>query len=56
MGVGDLPHDLEISWQPKEGAGFMEQLMEFVNYHSKIASIELARKEGKMPFLTNRFI
>ena len=28
----------------------MEQLMEFVNYHSKIASIELARKRGKMPF------
>ena len=35
MGVGDLLYDLEISYNSKEGLGFMEQLMEFVNYHSK---------------------
>jgi ribonucleoside-diphosphate reductase alpha chain len=49
MGVGDLLYDLELPYNSKPGLAFMERLIEFVNYYSKIASIELAKERGPMP-------
>ncbi|MFQ6083940.1 MAG: ATP cone domain-containing protein [Candidatus Aminicenantia bacterium] len=49
MGLGDLLYDLEIPYNSNEGLDFMERLMEFLNYHSKITSIELAKERGKFP-------
>ena len=46
MGLGDLLFELEIPYNSKKGFEFMERLMEFVNYHSKIESIELAKERG----------
>lgn len=55
MGLGDLLYELEIPYNSKEGLAFMEKLMEFVNYHSKLASIELAKERGKMPYFDKSF-
>jgi ribonucleoside-diphosphate reductase alpha chain len=33
----------------------MEELMEFINYHSKIASIELAKERGPLPYYNKSF-
>ncbi len=55
MGVGDLLYELEIPYDSKSGLDFMERLMEFVNYHSKSASIELSKERGKMPYFDKSF-
>lgn len=55
MGLGDLLYELEISYNSKEGLAFMEKLMEFINYYSKIASIELAKERGRMPYFDKSF-
>ncbi len=55
MGLGNLLYELEIPYNSKEGLAFMEKLMEFINYHSKIASIELAKERGKMPYFDKSF-
>ena len=55
MGIGDLLYDLEIPYNSVSGLNFMEKLMEFVNYHSKTASIELSKERGKMPFFDKSF-
>jgi len=49
MGVADLFFELGISYNSEEGLKFMERLMEFVNYHSKKASIKLAKERGVLP-------
>ncbi len=49
MGLGDLLYELEIPYDSKEGFAFMEQLMEFINYQTKAASIDLAKERGRMP-------
>ncbi len=49
MGLADLLFELQIPYNSKEGLEFMERLMEFINYHSKEASIELAEKRGRFP-------
>ncbi len=49
MGVGDVLYELEIPYNGKTGQDFMEKLMEFVNYHSKVVSIDLAKDRGSMP-------
>ncbi|KKU99041.1 MAG: Ribonucleoside-diphosphate reductase, partial [Candidatus Wolfebacteria bacterium GW2011_GWE1_48_7] len=49
MGLGDLLYELEIAYDSKEGFAFMEELMEFVNYYSKLASIDLSKERGRMP-------
>jgi ribonucleoside-diphosphate reductase alpha chain len=46
---------LEIPYNSKEGLAFMEKLMESINYHSKVASIELAKGRGKMPYFDKSF-
>lgn len=55
MGVGDLLFELEISYASKQSLEFMEQLMEFINYHAKAASIELAKERGRMPYFDKSF-
>lgn len=49
MGLGDLLYELEIAYDSKEGFAFMEELMEFLNYQTKVASVELAKERGRMP-------
>ena len=55
MGLGDLLYELEISYASKKCLEFMEELMEFVNYHAKSASLELAKERGKMPYFDKSF-
>ncbi len=55
MGVGDLLFDLSLPYNTEEGREFMERLMEFINYWSKIESIELAKERGPMPYFTKSF-
>ena len=55
MGLGDLLYELGIPYNSKKGLEFMERLMEFINYHSKLVSVELARKRGKFPYYNKSF-
>lgn len=55
MGLGDALYELELPYNGKAGLEFMEQLMEFINYHSKVQSIELAKKRGPLPALKDSF-
>ena len=55
MGLGDLLFDLGISYDSEDGRNFMERLMEFVNYYSKVASIELARNRRSFPYFEKSF-
>ncbi|MBI2076640.1 MAG: adenosylcobalamin-dependent ribonucleoside-diphosphate reductase [Candidatus Aenigmarchaeota archaeon] len=55
MGVGDLLYELGIPYNSEEGRKFMEKLMEFINYYSKVTSIELARARGPLPFFDKSF-
>lgn len=55
MGLGDLFYDLEISYNSASGLNFMEKIAEFLNYHSKIESIELAKKRGPFPYFKKSF-
>lgn len=48
MGLGDLLYELEIPYNSKEGIDLMERLMEFINFYSKVQSIELAKERGKL--------
>ena len=49
MGVANVLYELGLSYNSTEGLRFMEKLMEFLNYHSKVVSIILAEKRG-VPF------
>jgi ribonucleoside-diphosphate reductase alpha chain len=55
MGLGDLLYDLGIQYNSDEGRKFMEELMEFINYHSKLASIEIAKTRGSFPYFDKSF-
>jgi ribonucleoside-diphosphate reductase alpha chain len=55
MGVGDMLFELSLPYNTDEGRNFMEQLMEFVNYWTKVASVELAKERGTMPSLDKSF-
>ena len=55
MGLADLLYELRMGYNSDEGRKFMEELMEFVNYHSKIASIELAKQRGPLPYYNKSF-
>lgn len=55
MGLGDLLYELKIPYNTKEGLRFMEKLMEFVNYYSKITSIALSKERGRMPYFDKSF-
>jgi len=55
MGLADLLYELRMGYNSDEGRKFMEELMEFVNYHSKIASVELAKQRGPLPYYNKSF-
>jgi ribonucleoside-diphosphate reductase alpha chain len=55
MGLADLLFELRMGYNSDEGRKFMEQLMESINYHSKIESIELAKQRGSLPFYNRSF-
>jgi ribonucleoside-diphosphate reductase alpha chain len=55
MGLGDLLYELKIPYNTEDARKFMEQLMEFVNYHSKLASIQLAKERGPFPYFDRSF-
>ncbi len=55
MGLGDLLYELEIPYNSQEGFNFMEKIMEFLNYHSKLESIELAKERGSFPYFEKSF-
>ncbi len=55
MGLGDLLYELEIPYNSKEGLEFMERLMEYLNYYSKVESIELAKERGRLPNFDKTF-
>ncbi len=55
MGVADLFFELEIPYASKQCLEFMERLMEFINYHAKLASVELSKARGRMPYFDKSF-
>jgi ribonucleoside-diphosphate reductase alpha chain len=55
MGLADLLLELRLPYNSDEGRKFMGELMEFINYHSKIASIELAKERGPLPYYEKSF-
>ena len=46
MGWADMLMKLEISYNSEEGTKLAAQVMEFIDYHSKVESIELAKLRG----------
>jgi len=55
MGLADLLFELRAPYNSDEGRKMMEELMEFVNYHSKLATIELAKERGPLPYFNKSF-
>ena len=55
MGVGDLLYELRLPYDTEEGRKFMEKLMQFISYQSKVESIELAKKRGILPYYDKSF-
>lgn len=55
MGLGDLLYEMEVPYNSKEGLAFMEELMEFINYHAKSASVDLSKERGRMPYFDKSF-
>lgn len=55
MGLADLLFELRKPYNSDEGRKVMEELMEFINYHSKLASIELAKERGPLPYIDKSF-
>ena len=55
MGLADLLFERRAPYSSEEGRKLMEELMEFINYHSKLASIELAKERGPLPYYKQSF-
>jgi ribonucleoside-diphosphate reductase alpha chain len=55
MGVGDLLYELDLPYNSAKGLEFMEELMEFINYNSKLESIDLAKERGSFPLFKDTF-
>ncbi len=55
MGVGDLLFELGVPYNTDEGRTFMERIMEFINYWSKVEAIELAKERGSMLYYDKSF-
>lgn len=49
MGLGDLLFELGIPYDSQRGRKLMEKIAEFVSYHSKVASMEIAKEKGSFP-------
>ncbi|MEK0337382.1 MAG: LAGLIDADG family homing endonuclease, partial [Nitrosopumilus sp.] len=42
MGIGDLLYEMRLAYDTDSGRKFIEKIMQFVEYHSKLSSIALA--------------
>jgi ribonucleoside-diphosphate reductase alpha chain len=49
MGVGDFLYAMGVKYDSEQGLRLMEEVMEFINFHSKMESIELAKERGVFP-------
>ncbi len=49
MGWADLLFQLKIPYNSDEAVNLAEEIMEFIDYHAKLKSIELAEKYGSFP-------
>ena len=47
MGWADMLMQLGIAYNSEEGTKLALQIMEFIDYHSKVKSVELAKQRGK---------
>lgn len=52
MGLSDLMYHMGIRYGSIQAQEFAAQVMEFIRYHSLLASIELARQRGPFPAIT----
>ncbi|MCD6401054.1 MAG: adenosylcobalamin-dependent ribonucleoside-diphosphate reductase [Anaerolineales bacterium] len=52
MGLADLMYHLGIRYGSEEGQEFASQVIEFVRYHSMLASIELSNERGPFPAIS----
>ncbi|MBI1969536.1 intein-containing adenosylcobalamin-dependent ribonucleoside-diphosphate reductase [Candidatus Woesearchaeota archaeon] len=55
MGLGDLLFELRIPYNSEEGRAFMEKLMQFINYYSKVGAIQLSKERGPVPYFDKSF-
>ncbi|MEM3370275.1 MAG: adenosylcobalamin-dependent ribonucleoside-diphosphate reductase [Candidatus Woesearchaeota archaeon] len=55
MGVGDFLYELGIRYDSDAGLSMMGEVMEFINFHSKLESIELAKERGVFPLYEESF-
>ena len=55
MGVGDLLYEMRIPYNTDKGLKFMEKVMQFISYHSKLESINLAKERGILPYFDKSF-
>ncbi len=49
MGWADLLFQLKIPYNSEEAIDLAEDIMEFIDYHAKLKSVELAQKYGSFP-------
>ena len=49
MGVGDFLYAMGVKYDSEPGLKLMEEVMEFINFHSKMESVELAKERGAFP-------
>lgn len=47
MGWADMLMKMGVSYNSEDGCALGRQVMEFIDYHSKVESVELAKKRGK---------
>ncbi len=55
MGIGDLLYELRLAYDTDSGREFIEKIMQFVEYHSKVESISLAKVRGSLPYFDKSF-
>src|SRR3989338_9875399 len=55
MGIANLLYELKLPYNTDEGRAFMEKLMEFIAYWSKVESIKLAQLRGNLPYYSKSF-
>jgi len=55
MGVANLLYEVRLPYNSEEGRQFMQKLMEFIAYWSKVESIRLAQARGNLPYYDKSF-
>ncbi len=55
MGIANLLYDLGVPFNSRKARDLMEKISEFVNYHSKIESIAIAKERGSFDYYEKSF-